>query len=1429
MIRIKKILSLITLTLVLINGTYPFVLAQQVLAQEVTLQESTPSAPTESDSIPVSSDLTSVAETTPSVESTFIPSETPAITPAPSTTPNTTEPAPGPQPTPSIWKDLDSKTVETINNVEVSKDYTAPQNDKVKVNFTKLPDPSGKLTIKEIKLSQEQIKELKAASDTAYDITSTMTNGTFTYDLTLPLPEQAKGKKIEIKFAESAEELSKAVNVDEPKEEKANAITIKGLDHFTIFVVTNPAVNAKAVSATIDANNGYPDWYSDNNGIQLTPCLDGSDPKCVLPGAGEEPNFDPKNLTDFPGNFPSEFFYYIAESDIINTPGGGKFMMRFALEGAFLNDDPAPQEQIVFGRIRATGTSLQPNSTYTVTHPYGVDSYETDATGVINRKVGTGDIGCETAPCDFAQALVSRVFDGFLKFDSGAPDGYLGDGVSAKTVTGSKTGNNFVKITGPGLPEGGLTTDKFTVAGKLFTAAPTPPAPDPNPNPNPDPICTNTAPDKPTLKSPQNNIIDTPLAQALSWNPINSFGVNCQGNTNKFEVFLSEGIDPTDSIGEIDANLKDKIVSSLKTSTIYSWKVRAKNGNLFTDSDVWVFTTAAVKPVLRAVSNLLHESGFPSWYSDDNGIKVGPCLDGTDPICVLPGAGEEANWNPDQPTELGINFPSEFFYWIAESDFMTTPNGGKVSVRVALEGAFLNEDPIDGDQTVFGRIRVTGTKFEPNSTYTVTHPYGMDIYQSDDLGTLRRTTSTEDIGCAAAPCDFKAALDSRVFGAFLRWDSGAPDGYLGDAITPHTITGSPAGNNLFKIEGPGLPDGGLSTDLFNVSGSNPNPPIVPIDTDSPVIVNPPVVNPPAPDQDSTGQAPADQKGTITIVEKSLPQDAQDFEFSRSSNGGNFFLDDDSDETLTNQIIMPDLSSREITFREAFVPDGWVLTSIDCTDPNNNSAVDLKTSSANIQLDEGESVTCTFTNTKKGSIAGNLFEDKNGNAVKEAGDLAISQRTVFLDSNDNGLLDSGETRMVTDAFGNYQFSALMPGNINIREVIPQSWFQTLPISGKLAVDLLPGANLTGQDFGSTVYYSIGSGGKFAPIGLTDFVRSLGDSLISIEASGGASVISIPDGTIITRVDGSTFDTAQLSATLPLLTFINGIDTAKFVPVSLLQWGIPNIGLAFSKPITINLFVGQSFNGQTLNIFRSTTGLAGWTTEGLAAPQSCTVLLGICTIQTTLASFFAAAQIVPQVPASTPIPVPTSVNNSSNSSNPSVCADSKPGSTPILLSAVTSGPNQVTLTWSKALDPVSNYSIVYGLASGNPIYGNPNAGGKETTSYAVNGLSGNTAYYFKIKAINGCNGSEYSNELSAAPGGATIQRPAQGFAEGVLGVQTDDGTKMEKPLNEAGILGASVNGAAKSNQGIKTVPLVLSALGFLGFGYYWFFYKKNKNAS
>ncbi len=125
----------------------------------------------------------------------------------------------------------------TFEKVELNKEY---ESRGVKLTFTKLPENSGNIKIEEITLTPEQIKQTGSLSDKAYDITSDMADGSFTYNLTLPVPESAKDKNVDVKFAEDISEINSAQTVDNTIINTATSVSVSALDHFTIFVVTTP-------------------------------------------------------------------------------------------------------------------------------------------------------------------------------------------------------------------------------------------------------------------------------------------------------------------------------------------------------------------------------------------------------------------------------------------------------------------------------------------------------------------------------------------------------------------------------------------------------------------------------------------------------------------------------------------------------------------------------------------------------------------------------------------------------------------------------------------------------------------------------------------------------------------------------------------------------------------------------------------------------------------------------------------------------------------------------------------------------------------------------------------------------------------------------------------------------------------------------------
>ena len=103
---------------------------------------------------------------------------------------------------------------------------------------------------------------------------------------------------------------------------------------------------------------------------------------------------------------------------------------------------------------------------------------------------------------------------------------------------------------------------------------------------------------------------------------------------------------------------------------------------------------------------------------------------------------------------------------------------------------------------------------------------------------------------------------------------------------------------------------------------------------------------------------------------------------------------------------------------------------------------------------------------KGAISGIKWNDLDVDGVKDNNEPNLANWTVFLDTNNNNLLDPGETSTTTDAGGIYTFFNLEPGNYTVAEVTKAGWLQTSPSTpGTHTVNLAANQVVENKDFGN----------------------------------------------------------------------------------------------------------------------------------------------------------------------------------------------------------------------------------------------------------------------------------------------------------------------------------------------------------------------------
>lgn len=81
----------------------------------------------------------------------------------------------------------------------------------------------------------------------------------------------------------------------------------------------------------------------------------------------------------------------------------------------------------------------------------------------------------------------------------------------------------------------------------------------------------------------------------------------------------------------------------------------------------------------------------------------------------------------------------------------------------------------------------------------------------------------------------------------------------------------------------------------------------------------------------------------------------------------------------------------------------------------------------------------------GEVRGVIWHDRNANRQRDNNEPILSDWQVFLDTNNNGKLDSQEPVTKTNSAGAYVFSNLQPGTYNVAQVLPPGWLQTFPNS------------------------------------------------------------------------------------------------------------------------------------------------------------------------------------------------------------------------------------------------------------------------------------------------------------------------------------------------------------------------------------------------
>ena len=252
-----------------------------------------------------------------------------------------------------------------------------------------------------------------------------------------------------------------------------------------LMIVSVPSTEAALTDKGIlHPTNRFPTWFSDANGVTLQLCLDGD-------GITGLCTFDPvisSNPTSVATGFGAEAFWWSAGATI-NMNGGGKAILVLALEAAYGQGNPAPNDQFAFGRVRIR-VDIPVDGEYKIWHPAlnetnGCQPETYIATAGIKAINVTRDTG---GGAPFETMLTGEVGP-FLTWDPAVaplpPAGYVGDPTVDHEVVGGHCGINYFRIEAPigvnldGSGNNFVQTQLFSVQGKIYDESSTPPGIEP--------------------------------------------------------------------------------------------------------------------------------------------------------------------------------------------------------------------------------------------------------------------------------------------------------------------------------------------------------------------------------------------------------------------------------------------------------------------------------------------------------------------------------------------------------------------------------------------------------------------------------------------------------------------------------------------------------------------------------------------------------------------------------------------------------------------------------------------------------------------------------------------------------------------------------------------------------------------------------------
>ena len=179
-------------------------------------------------------------------------------------------------------------------------------------------------------------------------------------------------------------------------------------------------------------------------------------------------------------------------------------------------------------------------------------------------------------------------------------------------------------------------------------------------------------------------------------------------------------------------------------------------------------------------------------------------------------------------------------------------------------------------------------------------------------------------------------------------------------------------------------------------------------------------------------------GSITVIKQATPEGSTSFGYTASPAPlSNFSLVDDG--TSTNTKVFSDITNfQTYTVNESSIPSGWGFDSLNCavTSPNGGS-FSTSTTTATINMAEGENYTCTYANSiRQGTLIVKKHVVNDNGGTKVASDFTLHVKSGSTDV-------TGSPAAGSESGTSYTLSG---GTYNVSENAPPAGYTQTGISG-----------------------------------------------------------------------------------------------------------------------------------------------------------------------------------------------------------------------------------------------------------------------------------------------------------------------------------------------------------------------------------------------